>query len=294
MEYPQPRARPAMPTGARVAGGATEDQGVSRQGLGMLALLNQHEGGGGALDLARLASITISRAEAEAALGASAGSDGGLGIDITEFVPFLHDDHIVLQAVRLGLAARAALKLIAADDQAQAELGAEYIGQLRPDPTRQEELDRHQKAVEQALRRGVEPPIFIRPEPERPGSRFDRPFNIDARHLLRTKLDPMEYLEPHEHGILAVTERRTTLQAERRDLERLIAAADARIAATMSEVVALVEQVYAGIQPGHIPEYIDIGGAWSAVCKLAALTTETFGRAVWQRAVAGWRRQFED
>lgn len=298
MDFPQPRAQGGLmrrPEGARQTRTAAPDEGLSRQSLSMLAMLNAHEGGGGALDLARLAGMTVSRAEAEAALGTSAGSDR-LGIDLSEFVPDLPDNHIVLQAVRLGLAARAALKLVAADDAEQAQLAAEYFAQLTDDtaPARQAAIDAHKKAVEQAMRRGVDPPKFERPEPEQPGGRFERPFVIDARHLLRSNLDPMQYLEPPEHGLLSVRERRTTLQAEKRDLERLVAAADARIAATMSEIVGLVEQMYEGIRPGHIPEFVDIGPAWSAACKLAALTTEKYALAVWRRVVASFRRLFED
>jgi hypothetical protein len=268
---------------------------LNRQSLGMLAMLNQHEGGGGALDLARLAHIVISREEAEAALGTSAGSDGRLGIDLREFLPDLPDSHIVLQAAKLGLAARAALKLVAADDAELAELWAESLAQLTDDTAlaRQAELEKHQKAVELAYRRGVDPPKFVRPEPIPPDYRFERAYFVNGPHIMRSKLDPRTYLEPHEHTLLAIRERRTTLAAEKRDLERMVAAADARVQATMTEVVTLVESVYTGFQPGFNSETVDIGPAWSACSKLQALTTEQFAMAVWGRAITSFRRQFE-
>ena len=53
------------------AGGAEPEpeRGLSGSERGMLAMLNAHEAGGGALNLERLAPLAITRSEAEAALG---------------------------------------------------------------------------------------------------------------------------------------------------------------------------------------------------------------------------------
>ena len=220
-----------------------------------------------------------------------------MGIDLSEFLPDLPGDHIAILAARLRVAARAALPAVAADDAAQQQLAAEYVAQFPVDDgsALQEALAAHEKATKEAMRRGMPLPQFQRPEQPPPNAQFTRPIVVDVRRIKAGPVDPRRYLEPYEQSLLDVRERRTTLQAERRDLERLAAAADARIAATMTEAADLVEAMYLGCEPAGMPERANIGPGYVAFTKLKALTTEDYALLIWERAVAHWKRQiFED
>lgn len=280
----EPRARQPLPQGARMA---EADRGMLDQGADLA---------GGALDLARLTGWAPPRADAEAALGSSARSTTGrLGIDVPELVNSLGDDHIALQAARLYLAATAAASAVDVDDAEQAQLAARAAALLTDENAlvRERAIAEHEQKVKEANRRGIEAPRMERPEHVPQGARFTRPIVVDMRRIKSGPAAPAGYLEPHEHALLAITERRTTLQAERRDLGRLIAAARARMLATMTEVADLVEAVYEGCQSVP-PERADLGPAYSTWCKLAALTTEAYASTTWDRAVDHWQQQIAD
>lgn len=267
-------------------------------------LTAQESGGGGALALARLAGIVVSRSDAEAALAFPVRSTSGMvSLDPRAFVPQLPDSHIAIQAARLKLAAEAALAAVDAEAAEQAQLAEGYIARMKEaaeainGPRYEKAEQAYQKLVKDTNRRGIAPPPFIQPERVEAGQRLERALVVTVRQIQRGPGDPREYLEPHEHGLLAVRERRATLQAERRDLQRLIAAADARMGATWQEAADLLEQVFT-LGPAYVGMGthgdLNIGPPLSAFCKLRALTTEAFALAIWERALAHWRRQLED